>query len=94
MPMAYKLKPENFKQFLPFSKLFLWLDSHIKIKKQAFFLFVNICIWAFPCGSGFTLQYFLFALLTKSISTSIPNADRLAYLSLLMNSSYFLFFLA
>ena len=58
--MAYTLKSGNFEQFLPFSKLFLWLDSHIMTKKEAFFLFVNIFIWAFPCGSGFAFQSILF----------------------------------
>ena len=91
MPMVYKVKSGNLKQFLSFSKLFLWLDSHIMIKKEAFFLFVNIFIGAFPFGSGFPLQYFLFTLLTKSISTPIPNAGRLASSSLLMSSPYFLF---
>ena len=58
--MTYKLKSGNFKQFLPFSKSFLWHNSRIMIKKEAFFLLVNIFIWAFPFGSGFTLQSILF----------------------------------
>ena len=53
----------------------------IPYSMKNYFIFFNkevvvfsIFRWAFPCGSGFALQSILFALLSKLISTAIPNA--------------------
>ena len=53
--MVYTLKSGNFKQFLSFSKSFLWLDSHIKIKKQAFFFVCQYLYLGVPLRVGLSV---------------------------------------
>ena len=59
-------------KYCPFPKAIWFLFPY------SLFSIILIGFWAFPCGSGFTLQSFR-SFLAKRISTSIPNANSFSF---------------